>query len=630
MDHWQSVIVQYGGRWQNSDYEGGDEQLVHIPAQPISLGELIQRINYIMRSNSLGADYLLYYLSRTRNGRLLRSLLSTDQDLQGLCIREGEPTVYVVHNIQNDIRISHQQDPYVPSVDYSSPLFDNYGTQYSQFDNCGTQYSQFDWFSDPHCSVSRSMPTTTSNHEPVGSHEYAGDFGGNGISNPSPIPEESNPTEELNENWLILMIPIDVSDSFMISDLERVPDDQLCKGSTFWTKDALSIAVGLWNIHHRAEYKVACSDSKRLIIVCKHEDHCPFEVRATWRETFWIVYKFTEEHTCMNELSRVAPRQVHAKVIAAYFAKQMRGEGQIMKPKDIRAKILEEFGIRTSYSVALCARNTAIEMIYGGHEDSFKMLPSYLYMLEQTNPGTPHGLCYYHLLNKFTRYGKGVTSMFYKAAYSYHRTTYDKAMAAIHALSPNGTYTKLMDIGPERWARSKCPVHRYRFLTSNAAEVLNARLLWARRLPICSLIECIRHVIEQWFDSRRARANARDNALTEEALKKLHKHSLLIFIRKSCKCREFQLDLMPCSHAVAAIMKNGESILDYVSSYYTTDNWRETYEGSVRSLSHRDDWVVPAHIAQQKVTPLIVTRQAGRPSGYRHSSGAEAANRRRR
>ncbi|KAH6811237.1 hypothetical protein C2S51_024999 [Perilla frutescens var. frutescens] len=562
MDHWQSVIVQYGGRWQNSDYEGGDEQLVHIPAQPISLGELIQRINYIMRSNSLGADYLLYYLLRTRNGRLLRYLLSTDQDLQGLCIREGEPTV-----------------------------------------------------------VTRSMPTTTSNHEPVGSHEYAGDFGGNGeeddaggnpsqnihefaawihreggvnkllsmlgISNPSPIPEESNPTEELNENWLIPMIPIDVSDSLLISDLEGVPDDQLCKGSTFWTKDALSIAVGLWNIHHRAEYKAARSDSKRLIIVCKHEDRCPFE---------------------------------------------------IMKPKDIRAKMLEEFGIRTSYSVALRARNAAIEMIYGRHEDFFKMLPSYLYMLEQANPstftdlevgpdnqfqhvvrlafgcnpetlivsdahisisnavqevfpGTPHGLCYYHLLNKFTRYDKGVTSMFYKAAYNYHRTAYDKVMAAIHALSPNGAYTKLMDIGPERWARSKCLVRRYGFLTSNAAKVLNARLLWARRLPICSLIKCIRH--------------------------------------KSCKCREFQLDLMPCSHAVAAIMKNGESILDYVSSYYTMDNWRETYEGSVRSLPHQDEWVVPAHIAQQKVTPLIVTRQAGRPPGRRHPSGAEAANRRR-
>ncbi|KAH6778336.1 hypothetical protein C2S51_009648 [Perilla frutescens var. frutescens] len=476
-----------------------------------------------------------------------------------------------------------------------------------------------------------------------------------GISNPSPIPEESNPTEELNENWLIPMIPIDVSDSLLISDLEGVPDDQLCKGSTFWTKDALSIAVGLWNIHHRAEYKVVRSYSKRLIIVCKHEDHCPFEVRATWRETFWIVYKFTEEHTCMNDLSRVAPRQVHTKVIAAYFAKQMRGEGQIMKPKDIRAKMLEEFGIRTSYSVALRARNAVIEMIYGGHEDSFKMLPSYLYMLEQTNPGTPHGLCYYHLLNKFTRYDKGVTSMFYKAAYSYRRTTYDKVMAAIHALSPNGAYTKLMDIGPERWARSKCPVRRYGFLTSNAAEVLNARLLWARRLPICSLIECIRHVIEQWFDSRRARANARDNALTEEALKKLReeveksrvynvvptsnstfkvhdgRQTFIVDLhQKSCKCREFQLDLMPCSHAVAAIMKNAESILDYVSSYYTTDNWRETYEWSVRSLSHRDDWVVPAHIAQQKVMPLIVTRQAGRPSGRRHPSGAEAANRRRR
>ncbi|KAH6769130.1 hypothetical protein C2S51_014466 [Perilla frutescens var. frutescens] len=226
-------------------------------------------------------------------------------------------------------------------------------------------------------------------------------------------------------------------------------------------------------------------------------------------------------------------------------------------------------------------------------------------------------------------------------------------MAAMHALSPNGAYTKSMDIGPERWARSKCPVRRYGFLTSNAAEILNVRLLWARRLPICSLIECIRHVIEQWFDSRRACANARDNALTEEALNKLSeeveksrtytvvptlnstfkvhdgRQTFIVDLhQKSCKCREFQLDLMPCSHAVAAIMKNGESILDYVSSYYTMDNWREIYEGSVRSLPHQGEWVVPNHIAQQKVTPLIMTRQVGRPPGRRHPSRAEAADRR--
>ncbi|KAH6778353.1 hypothetical protein C2S52_006118 [Perilla frutescens var. hirtella] len=229
-------------------------------------------------------------------------------------------------------------------------------------------------------------------------------------------------------------------------------------------------------------------------------------------------------------------------------------------------------------------------------------------------------------------------------------------MESIRKISPNGAYRKLLNDGPERWARSKCPVRCYSFLTSNAAESFNARLLFARRLPICSLIEVIRHVIEQWFDSRRARANARENVLTEETVSKLvveveksrsyivvstsssifkvndGKRTFLVDLRRrSCQCRMFELDLMPCAHAAAAIMQNGESIHDYIYLYYKTDAWRETYAGSVNHIPHRDEWVVPQHIADMKVLPIHVNRQVGRPStGRRRPSGIEASSSRRR
>lgn len=62
-------------------------------------------------------------------------------------------------------------------------------------------------------------------------------------------------------------------------------------------------------------------------------------------------------------------------------------------------------------------------------------------------------------------------------------------------------------------------------MTSNAVECFNSRLLWARRLPICSLIEVLRNVIEKWFDKRRTMAMGRDHLLTEEAYRKLS-HSI--------------------------------------------------------------------------------------------------------
>ncbi|KAH6830041.1 hypothetical protein C2S53_004158 [Perilla frutescens var. hirtella] len=201
-------------------------------------------------------------------------------------------------------------------------------------------------------------------------------------------------------------------------------------------------------------------------------------------------------------------------------------------------------------------------------------------------------------------------------------------MASIQAISLDGAHKKLIDVGLERWARSKCPVRRYGFLMSNAAETFNARILWARRLPICSMIKAIRHVIEPWFDKRRELVNARDHPLTEEALRKLieeveksHFYNVVAITQSTFK------GLMPCSHAAASIVRNNELIYDYVWSYYKMINLRDTYELSVNPLPHRDEWVVPKHIASIKVLPPIVTRQAGRPPIRRHRSDTEAFNR---
>lgn len=116
-------------------------------------------------------------------------------------------------------------------------------------------------------------------------------------------------------------------------------------------------------------------------------------------------------------------------------------------------------------------------------------------------PNTAHGLCFYHLQNKLTPYGAPIIKLYQKAAYAYRSSVYNNAMSQIEQHRP-GAFAKLMAAGPERWSRCKCPVRRYSFLTSNAAEVFNSRLLDARRLPICLMIEAFRHIVEQWFDQR--------------------------------------------------------------------------------------------------------------------------------
>ncbi|KAL6575457.1 hypothetical protein OROMI_012742 [Orobanche minor] len=68
-------------------------------------------------------------------------------------------------------------------------------------------------------------------------------------------------------------------------------------------------------------------------------------------------------------------------------------------------------------------------------------------------------------------------------------------------------HAKLVGIGPERWAICKCPVRRLAFRTSNAVEVLNARLKWGRQLPVTSLLEYARNLVQSWFYKRRTIAD---------------------------------------------------------------------------------------------------------------------------
>ena len=135
-----------------------------------------------------------------------------------------------------------------------------------------------------------------------------------------------------------------------------------------------------------------------------------------------------------------------------------------------------------------------------------------------------------------------------------------------------------MRVGPHRWSRAYCPVRRYRGMTSNIVECMNNCLRHARQLPITTLVEYIRDMMQKWFHERRETASKNATQLSRWATDKLtkkneysHKYTvrpidnvnfnvkdgdkdgLVNLSEKTCTCKEFQNDLLPCSHALAAI-----------------------------------------------------------------------------
>ncbi|KAH6836963.1 hypothetical protein C2S53_013439 [Perilla frutescens var. hirtella] len=266
-----------------------------------------------------------------------------------------------------------------------------------------------------------------------------------------------------------------------------------------------------------------------------------------------------------------------------------------------------------------------------------------------------HGLCYYHLKNKMTKRGKHVMMLFQEAAYAYRRDTFQESMSTLEQVCPN-TYQKLCNIGPVHWSRSHCPVWRYGFMTSNAVESLNARLLWVRRLPVCSLFEMFRSIVEQWFVERRAAAQGSNHVLIDGiALKlsgnidkrrsyavwpttlatlwevKVGREVYMVDLQnRTCDYREFELDLIPCSHAAAVICCTSGAIYDYVARYYRVESLVGMYNSVIRGLPRLEHWIMPDTFAGRVVLAPEIRRRAGHPSMSRARAPFEASSSARR
>ena len=194
-------------------------------------------------------------------------------------------------------------------------------------------------------------------------------------------------------------------------------------------------------------------------------------------------------------------------------------------------------------------------------------------------PEITHGLCGFHMnMNLKNRFrSQVVCNLFHEASRAHRESEFLEKMQELSRINMRA-YDYLMKVGPHRWSRAYCPVRRYRGMTSNIVECMNNCLRHARQLPITTLVEYIRDMMQKWFHERRETASKNETQLSRWATKKLtkkneyshkytvrpidnvnfnvkdgEKNGLVNLSEKTCTCKEFQNDLLPCSHALAAI-----------------------------------------------------------------------------
>ncbi|KAL5557126.1 hypothetical protein UlMin_039362 [Ulmus minor] len=179
-------------------------------------------------------------------------------------------------------------------------------------------------------------------------------------------------------------------------------------------------------------------------------------------------------------------------------------------------------------------------------------------------------------------------------------------------------------------------------MTTNISECINAILVNERVLLIIALAEEMRSLVQRWHYERQTKAEKFKTKLTplmEALLIEQYQLSLrmrmiyAVFDRDkngvvdlqawTYSCRRFQLEQLPCVHAMIAIRHMRGDVYDFCSDYYLSKRWKATYAGVVYPLPHQADWVVPNEIRENKLLPPDVRSVSGCRKKHRILSVSE-------
>ncbi|KAH6792838.1 hypothetical protein C2S52_003315 [Perilla frutescens var. hirtella] len=340
------IIVRHSSRWERAQYVDGVEELIIMSSDDICFRTLMREIHELLETDPISVEYQLSWMSSTNSGRQIKTRLKDDADLLDLLHEQSqEMIVYVVQRGRSSSRVIPDTVP-----EYREPVREEVHDDTQQYE--ATEHD-FDDDAFPHGGgEEEEIPTTDEEAEENvrtdllesvfteftgwirstgGTGRLIGMIGGASSSNT----RAEDVSKRGGRNWLVPLANIDVAGPLSWDEPSAANTDELQKGAIFRTKDDLALAVGLYHMQNRVEYAVYQSNKTRLVYMCKYGRECPFKLCAVVDGVIWRIYKFDGTHTCHMDMSRVAPRQVPARVIAKYFARKLVDEGVVLKPKEM-------------------------------------------------------------------------------------------------------------------------------------------------------------------------------------------------------------------------------------------------------------------------------------------------------
>ncbi|XP_019097384.1 PREDICTED: uncharacterized protein LOC109131166 [Camelina sativa] len=173
-----------------------------------------------------------------------------------------------------------------------------------------------------------------------------------------------------------------------ISDIQY-EGDKLFVGRVFKSKSDCKIKIAIHAINRKFHFRTSRSTPKFMVLKCISKS-CPWCVYAAKIDSsdHFQVRQATQKHTCTvderRSYHRLATTQVIGEIMQSHFVGVRRGPNAAA----IRKILLDEYHINISYWKAWRAREVAMELSMGSMAGSYALLPTYIGLLQQTNPGS--------------------------------------------------------------------------------------------------------------------------------------------------------------------------------------------------------------------------------------------------
>lgn len=108
-------------------------------------------------------------------------------------------------------------------------------------------------------------------------------------------------------------------------------------------------------------------------------------VRGT---TLFRIVKLNKNHTCSVSDLTSDQRHATAKVVGGVIVEMLRNPDQQIRPSFVVGLMKREHGVSIGYHKAWRSVQATLSVIRGSPEENYNLLPSYLHMMREKNPGT--------------------------------------------------------------------------------------------------------------------------------------------------------------------------------------------------------------------------------------------------